>query len=80
MGDLTGDLVAHPLRWDGGNFVTNTLVILEIEAELAIETLDDKLGGSLSSLGTDTSHVSKGRVGPVPVNYSIGMFGPTFQL
>jgi hypothetical protein len=51
-------LVAKALRGDNGDFITYSLVRLEIEGELGVVTLNDDLGGLLHGLQWRVSDVS----------------------
>ena len=59
MGHITGDLIAHALGRDGRDLLADTLVVLEVEAELTVEALDDKPGSPLGGLRPDTTHLRK---------------------
>lgn len=57
---LTGNLVSESLRLDDGDVIDDALVGVEIVGELSVVSLDDGLGCSLNSLGSDSSlHAAK---------------------
>ena len=59
VGDVASDLVAHALGWDRRDLVADALVVLEVEAELAVEALDDQPGSALRGLSPDATHLRK---------------------
>ena len=63
VGDVASDLVAHALRRDRRDLVADALVVLEVEAELTVEALDDQPGSALRRLRPDATHVWKGQAG-----------------
>ncbi len=52
---LTTDLISESLRLDDRDVIDDSLVGVEISSELSVVSLDDGLGGSLNSLGSDSS-------------------------
>ena len=52
---LTGNLVSESLRLDDRDVIDDSLVGVEISSEFSVVSLDDGLGGSLNSLGSDSS-------------------------
>lgn len=52
---LTGNLVSESLRLDDGDVIDDTLVGVEIVGEFSVVSLNDGLGCSLNSLGSDSS-------------------------
>jgi hypothetical protein len=55
VGGETGDLVAETLGGDDGNLGGDLLVGLEVQGETRVVLLDQDLGGSLDSLGTNAT-------------------------
>ena len=55
MGGETSDLVAETLGGDDGNLGSNLLVGLEVQSQTRVVLLDEDLGGSLDSLGTNAT-------------------------
>ena len=49
-------LVAQALRRNDSDFITDTLVGLEVKGELWVVSLDDDLCGLLHGLGSDATH------------------------
>ena len=49
-------LVAKTLRGNNGNFITDSLVGLEVESQFWVVSLDDDLCGLLDGLGTNATH------------------------
>ena len=52
------DLVAQALGRDGGHLLSDLLVHLEVQSELAVVLLHDDTRGLLHGLGADTAHLS----------------------
>jgi hypothetical protein len=58
VSDEAGNLVSKSLGGDDSNLLGNLLVQLEVQSELLVVLLNNVSGGSLNSLGSDSSHVS----------------------
>ncbi len=54
-GGLTGNLVSESLRLDDRDVIDDSLVGVEISSEFSVVSLDDGLGCSLNSLGSNSS-------------------------
>ena len=55
VGGETGNLVTEALGGDDGNLGGDLLVGLEVQGETGVVLLDEDLGGSLDSLGTNAT-------------------------
>lgn len=55
MGGVTSNLVSQSLRLDGSDFVTQSLVGLEIHGQLWIVLFNQSLGGTLDGLGSNST-------------------------
>ena len=53
----TSNLVSHSLGLDDSDIIDDSLVVVEILGQLGVVLLDDSSGGSLCSLGSDSSHI-----------------------
>ena len=58
MSDISSNLVSQTLGGNNGDFFGDLLVQLEVQCELLVVLLNNVSGGSLNSLGSDSSHVS----------------------
>ena len=52
---LTSNLISESLRLDDRDVIDDSLVGVEISCEFSVVSLDDGLGRSLNSLGSDSS-------------------------
>lgn len=55
VSSVTSDLVSQSLGLDSSDFVTQSLVGLEIHGQLWIVTFDQSLGGTLDGLGSNST-------------------------
>ena len=55
MGSVTSNLVSQSLGLDSGDFITKSLVGLEIHGQLWIVTFNQSLGGTLDGLGSNST-------------------------
>ena len=56
---LTSDLISESLRLDDRDVIDDSLVGVEITSEFTVVSLDDGLGCSLNSLGSNSSLYSE---------------------
>ena len=61
MGGVTGNLVSQSLGLDGGDFITKSLVGLEIHSQLWIVTLNQSLRSTLDGLGSNSTLFKRGK-------------------
>jgi len=61
VGGETSNLVAKTLRGDDGDLGGDLLVGLEVQGQARVVLLDEDLGGSLDSLGSDATLFSEAR-------------------
>lgn len=55
MGGVTSNLVSESLRLDLSDLASQSLVDLEVQGQLWVESLDQNLRGSLDSLSSNTT-------------------------
>lgn len=55
MGGVTSNLVSQSLGLDSCNFITKSLVSLEIQGQLWIVTFNQSLGGTFDGLGSNST-------------------------
>lgn len=58
MGGVTSNLVSESLGLDLSNLAGQSLVDLEVQGQLWVESLDQNLRGSLDSLSSNTTLIS----------------------
>lgn len=55
MSSVTSNLVSQSLGLDSGDFITKSLVGLEIQSQLWIVTFNQSLGGTFDGLGSNST-------------------------
>merc|ERR1719428_1254762 len=60
VGDETGNLVFQVLGWHDGDFIDDSGVGVEIEAQFGVVFLDDSSGRFFNGLGSYSSHIVSG--------------------